>query len=425
MSKSVKYRNPKESSESSHFRKPIYPSEPKPLRDPSNGSEPKDGRTPSKNSEPTRPSKPCSASEPSTWRNPQHVSEPVSNSNPRNESEPQGLRNPVGCSEPPNPSNPLCVSGFNREALRQLVEIYYDVQDVRIRSFNRLRQVGEVKGVNPDILKQLENQIKDYIAAEVKDIPIVKVFLKPIKGIGPILSGGLLAWLDPHKAPHASSFWRYCGLHVTNGHAIKREKGKKLDFPLRLRTLTWKVAKSFVRARTPFYRDIYDEAKVIGNEKLRNPIQNPENCPLYKDCVAKLRGKAKRIGTNSKKPPCKLHIDSRAMRKMVKRFLADFWAAWRSLEGLPVSQPYAVAVLHHTSQNPLEAQAALASQCELETRGDKASHLRLETHRSEASHTRLENHSAKASQLILENQRLKASHCSLENHCSKADEVAV
>jgi len=311
-------------------------------------------------------------SEPMTTRNPSGVSEPYLPRKLGEISEPEPLRNPSNMS-------------VNREAIRQLVEIYYDVQDVRIRSFNRLRQVGEVKGVNPDILKQLENQIKDYIAAEVKDIPIVRVFLKPIKGIGPILSGGLLAWLDPHKADHASSFWRYCGLHVVDGEAVKRKKGQKLGFPVRLRVLTWKIAKSFVRTRTPFYRDIYDEAKVKENEKLGNPIADPQNCPLYAQCVERLKQKAERTQQSIKKLPCKQHIDYRAMRKMVKRFLADLWAAWRKLEGLPVSEPYAVAILHHTCQETLEIQERGASHDRLENQSQSASHLSSETHDERAN----------------------------------------
>lgn len=45
---------------------------------------------------------------------------------------------------------------MEKEKVRNLLEVYYDVQDVRLRSFNRLRQIGEVKGVNPNILKDLE-----------------------------------------------------------------------------------------------------------------------------------------------------------------------------------------------------------------------------------------------------------------------------
>lgn len=282
--------------------------------------------------------------------NPELRSEPIYLSNPCSRSEPSCFSKPELKSEPSYSRNPKIGSGFNREAVRNLVEIYYDVQDVRIRSFNRLRQVGEVKGVNPNLLKELEKQIKDYITHEIKTLPIYKNFLKPVKGIGPILSGGILAWLDPYKADHASSFWKYCGLHVVDGKAIKRQKGKKLGFNVKMRVLAWKIAKSFVRQRTPFYREIYDEAKLKENEKLGNCIENPQNCSMYKDCIKKFKTKAKRIGSNPKKPPCKQHIDYRAMRKMVKRFLADLWTTWRSLEGLPVTEPYAIAILHHNKE---------------------------------------------------------------------------
>jgi len=300
--------------------------------------------------EPQSCRKPKEDSEPRIMSNPRKSSEPAEYSKPKKCSEPRTERKPNGDSELCNSRNPSKKSGFNREAVRQLVEIYYDTQEVRIRSFNRLRQIGEVKGVHPEALKSLEKEIKNYITEEIKDVPVCAQFLQPIKGIGPILAGGLLAWLDPYKADHISSFWKYCGLHVAEGTAIKREKGKKLGFPLKLRTLCWKIGKSFVRAKTPFYRDIYDKAKVSENRKLGNPIENPQNCPMYKKCLIRLGQKAKRLSVKPKNPPCKQHIDYRAMRKMVKRFLADFWLAWRRLEGLPLSEPYAVAILHHSKE---------------------------------------------------------------------------
>jgi len=60
-----------------------------------------------------------------------------------------------------------------------------------------------------------------------------------------------------------------------------------------------------------------------------------------------LRAKAKRLGRKPKNPPCREHINNRARRKMVKQFIADLWVKWRKLEGLPVSEPYAVAILGH------------------------------------------------------------------------------
>ncbi len=68
---------------------------------------------------------------------------------------------------------------------------------------------------------------------------------------------------------------------------------------------------------------------------------------FYEGCVKRLKARASRTGLVSKALPCKKHIDYRARRKMVKRFLLDFWLVWRRLEGLPTSEPYAIAILKH------------------------------------------------------------------------------
>jgi hypothetical protein len=285
--------------------------------------------------EPFKIRNPYGTSEPSSDRKPWQISEPRELRNPSCISEPSSTRNPKHVSEPKPPSKPLSLS--EREKVRSLVEIYYDIQDVRIRSFNRLREVGEVQGVTPKHLKLLEKEIKDYIDAYVKTQLVYTKFLKGIRGIGPILTGGILSWLDPHKAPHVSSFWKYCGLHVVDGEGVKRKHGVKLDFNLRMRTFTWKIADSFIKHRTPLYRDIYDEVKPREAAKLNHPEVDPKNCPMYIKCRSK--GKS-----------CKRHIDYRAKRVMVKRFLADLWACWRALEGLPVSEPYVIGILGHDKQ---------------------------------------------------------------------------
>ena len=138
-------------------------------------------------------------------RSPTLSSEPKRKSNPSCISEPSQPSNPGLGSEPEKTSNPLEKSvGFERDKVRLLVEIYYDVQDVRIRTFNRLRQVGKVKGVNAERLKTLEKEIRNYIFHEIKYLAVYQKFLRLIKGIGPILAGGLLSYFNPYEAEHAS-----------------------------------------------------------------------------------------------------------------------------------------------------------------------------------------------------------------------------
>lgn len=43
------------------------------------------------------------------------------------------------------------------------------------------------------------------------------------------------------------------------------------------------------------------------------------------------------------------HVHERALRKMVKLFLACLWLVWRQMEGLPITKPYAIDKLGHSS----------------------------------------------------------------------------
>ena len=136
---------------------------------------------------------------------------PLEKRGPALGSEPYKKRNPVTRSEPELASNPLEKSvGFERDKVRQLVEIYYDVQDVRIRTFNRLRQVGKVEGVNAKRLKTLEKEIRDYIFHEIKYLAVYQKFLRLIKGIGPILAGGLLSYFKPLRGRACKQFLALC-----------------------------------------------------------------------------------------------------------------------------------------------------------------------------------------------------------------------
>lgn len=61
---------------------------------------------------------------------------------------------------------------------------------------------------------------------------------------------------------------------------------------------------------------------------------------------------------NKKRPEAekltKLHIHRRANRIVAKFFLLHLYLFWRELEGLPVSEPYVIAKLHHEHDNKLD-----------------------------------------------------------------------
>ena len=174
-----------------------------------------------------------------------------------------------------------------------------------------------------------ENDYKKLMLEYIEGEEIYKRFLSKIIGLGPVLSCNLIrlfGYCEGYR--HVSSLWKHCGLHVVDGKAPKRKKGEKLDWNPKLRTFCWKIADSFVKHKTPVYREIYDSEKRRQIELMKNKAKN---------APASLR-----------------HADLRARRKMIKIFLQHYWVMGRRLKGLETGKPYAVEKLGHHYISPEE-----------------------------------------------------------------------
>jgi len=250
------------------------------------------------------------------------------------------------------------------EDVRDWIETYYDVQGIRKAVANQIRSRTQ-RGIPPssrsdEVLKQLvttEKYINTAIKEEVSGIPIYEEFLKDIPGMGHILSAALVSWLDVHETKHASSFWKFAGLHVVDGIAPKRKKGEKLDWNPRVRALCWNIGESFIKKGNT-YRDIYDATKRKYESKylvLKGLTQLKKvTCPVCKkEKLSFLKTDGKKSFLDYHCSKCDKgfltgkHLHNMAKRKMVKRFLVDLWVKWRELEKLPVTEPYVIAQLGH------------------------------------------------------------------------------
>jgi len=218
--------------------------------------------------------------------------------------------------------------------LRFLVDSYYATQRLRYASDLRmywLKKVWNLKQKDFDYYQQnvgdqflkVEQWLKREILKELSEYKIWNEWLKNISGIGPISAGGLIGWIrDIGRFDTISKLYAYCGLGVTkDGKAQRREKGKKINWHPKLKTLCWKIAKNFVR-RGKSYRKFYDKVKKEYKEKY------PEKT--------------------------KIHIENMTLRKVVKLFLAHLWVVWRQLENLKISSPYPVEKLKKKYIPPFE-----------------------------------------------------------------------
>jgi len=169
-------------------------------------------------------------------------------------------------------------------------------------------------------------------------------WLVGIKGIGPHTAAKLLALFDDvGKFDTVSKFWRFAGWAVIDGEIDRGEKGKISPYNRRLKSECYLVAESFVKQQTPYYADIYYAEKARQREKYPDPLCH------------KCGAMAEQCGQSWRCPNCKTgrvnytpgHLNFRAMRYMIKRFLSHLYVKWCESEGLSAPEPYVQAILGH------------------------------------------------------------------------------
>ena len=273
------------------------------------------------------------------------------------------------------------------------LNVIRDENDVRlINSYNMLLKSEE------DSVKVLEKYVKEH--------PMWDAFFKDIKGCGPLMTGVCLAYLDPYKAPHVSCFFKYCGLDVVQD---KDEDGNMLfhaiDNDMRRVAQVWgddgnyeyidcedgsvyegEVSIACHGRRMgdtemqPYYIVDDDGNRVYatdenGELKLKRGITyNPklktklmgvlagsflkQKDPTYSTIYYDQRNRYANSAYYKNKSDAQKNM--MAQRYMVKEFVRAMWIAWRTLEGLPVDEPYEVAKLGNRPHKYNEYQCEVA-----------------------------------------------------------------
>ena len=254
------------------------------------------------------------------------------------------------------------------DKLRFLVESLVDYQKDRIRSGNRLLSLPE-ELKNEAFFRELEAKeqglevmLSKEIGKEVKKEEIYVKYLKKIKGIGPIMSGYLLAWLakprefkiqgitkkvkdDVYKqkkknetisleipeygevveenlkdrwirvkyfpvmtvATNPSKLHKYCGIIPDS----RLKRGEATHFNPRLKTLMFKILTQLMKAKGQYYATY-----------LRKKREYDERCPEPEKGTKKL----------------KVHLTAKNMTMRI--FLTNYWKVFRKLNNLPITDPY-------------------------------------------------------------------------------------
>jgi hypothetical protein len=180
-------------------------------------------------------------------------------------------------------------------------------------------------------------------------------WLGRVRGLGPSLSGRLLARLEIERAPTPSSFWSYCGLatvaarlyrceecgyelslpagrHLRSVHRVPGSEGPCAGMLAAIGEGTRRVAQPRPSRgeSAPYDREAKKLCYLIGTSFVR---QGDAYRRYYNEQRARL---------DASKPdwiPRRRHLT--ALRMTEKLFLAHLWLVWREQLGLPVTAPYA------------------------------------------------------------------------------------
>jgi len=231
--------------------------------------------------------------------------------------------------------------------IRYLVDTYYNMQEER-KSMN-LRSIALGKQGSPhsavdfymNSFYSIEDNIKSQLSylLENSKNPVL-VWLKSVKGIGPIIATGLYAEIDISKAPTAGSIWRFAG----QDPSVKWLKGNRRPWNADLKRICYYAGESFVKSGN-FYRKIYDDRRRFAEEKNR--------AGGYADLAQKYLDHYK-WGEKTRPAVFAKHgfladsaIHGMTKRYVVKLFLSHLHQIWREAENLSVPRPYAIEHLGH------------------------------------------------------------------------------
>ncbi len=277
---------------------------------------------------------------------------------------------------------------ITRTEARFLVDLYYTMQDQRIRANNQVAALGREAEASDapaephaalDWVKvqfeTLEQQVAKLLAMYVKDHPMSWFFEQTV-GIGPVLAAGLLAYIDIAKAPTVGHIWNFAGLNPD----ITWEKGQRRPWNAALKKLVWKIGDSFVKQSShprDFYGKVYRQRKQFEWERNLSGAMAEQAtsyltakryrketdahawysgaCDPTLASAALAAGKAPTAATCKAKTPDAgtpmlppSQIDMRARRYAAKLFLSHLHQRWWETEfGAPVPKPFAVAHLGH------------------------------------------------------------------------------
>jgi hypothetical protein len=182
-------------------------------------------------------------------------------------------------------------------------------------------------------MQKQEQRVKRSLKFLLSGIPVYDNFLVGVHGCGERISAEIIAYIDITKAEYVSSLWKLCGLDVARDGAGRSRRAEHLEDREYLNKDGEKATRKSITFNPKLKRSMF----FLSDQFVRSPDSH----------YGKILTDYKHRITNDPKhtEKSKGHIHAMAKRYASKMFLADLYANWRRIEGLPVAPTYAEAKL--------------------------------------------------------------------------------
>lgn len=255
----------------------------------------------------------------------------------------------------------------------------------------RRRLDYDIMSTYVDLLHTEEKEV-DILAKEIQKHPMWDKFFKNVVGVGPMMAGVCIAYFDIHKAPYASSFWKYAGLDTVevtkevegpdgtkekvpvyvmeqqkdeNGELVFDENGEPVMVPkmekriidgeMRSVPMVVREGRSARHLEKQTYMkdgEVHEKMGLTYNPKLKSKLIGVQagNFLKQRGCYYEqiYRKYRQRLEESPRFENYTLgRINNMAKRYMIKCFVRDMWVVWREMAGYKVTAPHELSEYGH------------------------------------------------------------------------------
>lgn len=203
-------------------------------------------------------------------------------------------------------------------AIQKKMEKNGELNEAELTKLHTLQDImGEVETLEKDVERLLVNPY-------AKKTELYKRFYQHIKGVGPVLCAELINdggdpagfYVDEknkqmvEKCPTPASLRKYCMMDPGGAHGRKR--GEKTTGSPKAKTLWWKLSNQMMMAKNKEFMELYYERKMHEKERIAN----------------------EEVGAAKNK----IHLELRAKRYAIQKFINWHWVISRQLKGYPTNK---------------------------------------------------------------------------------------